>query len=126
MSAITEEIVRRILALESVVEESGAGEIAGIFSAIRSVSSSPYNLTDEDGTVFVDASGGAITVNLPAAGTRGDRIYIVKRVNAGGANVTVAAAGADTIDDGVTGSVTIVTNTALRLQSDGASIWYLI
>lgn len=58
---------------------------------------SPYTATEDDIYIDADASGGAITVNLPV-GIEG-RLYNVKNSSSSGSNiVTVVPNGAETID----------------------------
>jgi hypothetical protein len=72
------------------------------FFHIKTITSadSPYTVGAYDYALRVDASGGAVTVNLPAivsAGNQG-RQLVIKAVSVAGGNVTIARAGSDTID----------------------------
>ena len=61
------------------------------------VADSPYTVTEDDIYIDADASGGSITVNLPA-GIEG-RIYNVKNSSGSGSNtVTVVPDGTETVD----------------------------
>ncbi len=84
-----------------------------------------YTILETDSTVVADATGAAFAVTLPtAAGIRKGREYLVKRLNAGANNVTVTAAGAETIDGAAT--VALVAQYAfLRVQSDGSN-WHKV
>jgi len=83
---------------------------------------SPYTATDSDLTIIADTSGGAITVNLPSAVTRPNRVYIIKRV--GASLLTITASGAQTVD----GSNSMTINQsyqAATIHSDGAN-WHIV
>jgi len=61
------------------------------------VADSPYTVTEDDIYIDADASGGSITVNLPA-GIEG-RIINVKNSSSSGSNiVTVVPDGTETVD----------------------------
>lgn len=62
---------------------------------------------DSDETMLVDTTSGAVTVTLPTASTVRGREFTVVKTNAGANNVTIAAAGSDTIN----GAATYVFNT---------------
>ena len=51
----------------------------------------------EEGLLICDATGGAITVNLPPVSYKDGHVLVFKRINAG-AGVTIAADGTETID----------------------------
>lgn len=69
------------------------------------------NLTLSDGLMLVDATGGAVTVTLPALPASGGLVFRVKKVDSSGSAVTVSAT--EDIDGG---SVT------LSAQYDGVTI----
>lgn len=59
---------------------------------------SPYTAADKT-NIMIDATAGAIVVNLPAiSGLSGNREYVVKKIDSSANTVTVTASGADTID----------------------------
>lgn len=90
---------------------------------ITSVSSNT-TLTAADGTVIVDATGGAVTINLPDASTVEGIIYVIKKVDASANNVTIDGNGSQTID----GSLTKATNVqykSFQIQALGSS-WYIL
>ena len=84
-------------------------------------SNSPYTVTgSQNGTLFaVDASGGAVTVNLPAISGLGSTVSVgIKKTDTGANNVTVTPNGSDEIDE-AGGSITIgVTNSGRVFLSD--------
>ena len=82
-----------------------------------------FNLTKE--TVYLGTAGaGGITGTLPLAANNLGKTYFVKKIDAAAGTITVARAGADTIDGAVSA---VVTNRwdVIGLFSDGAN-WYLI
>jgi hypothetical protein len=79
-------------------------------------------LGQTDWTNVVDASAAARTVTLPAAtACLVGKTYVVKCKTGSANNVTIAAAGADTID----GSATLVLTAGQSawLICDGVSLW---
>ena len=93
------------------------------FRTIRRVSASEA-LSKSDYTVLVNAVGGAVTVTLPAASSVNGQTYIIKKIDASGNAVTIAAAGSETID----GAATKATTTqwaSYSIQSDGTG-WFII
>lgn len=80
-------------------------------------------LLETDRIILGDAGGGAVTLTLPVALGRRRRMT-VKRLNAG-ANVTVAAAGTDTID-GAASVVLTAQWQVLDLIADGISAWFVL
>jgi hypothetical protein len=85
---------------------------------------SPVTVTTADTVLLCDATGGAITVNLPAAAGADGMVLTVKRINSGANAVTLDGSGAETID----GAATL----ALGTQYHSATIacngiaWYVI
>lgn len=86
----------------------------------RDVSSGPVTLDGEDCFVSVDATSGAITVNLPTASGIEGRVYIVKKRDASGNAVTVDPSGAETIDGASTKTLASQWDT-VRIISDGTN-----
>ena len=85
--------------------------------------SATYSIKDTDGLVMADATGGAFTATLPTAvGKKGKR-YTVKRMNAGGNNVTAGTTGSETIDGAATSALTAQYE-SVTVVSDGSN--YLI
>ena len=78
-------------------------------------------LTDLQHTILVDASGGNITITLPAPTT--GKVYIIKKID-NTANTVTIDAGTQTID-GVNTKTLSAQYEVLRIQSDGNN-WYVI
>lgn len=71
-------------------------------------------------TVRVDASGGAVTINLPTAASSTGRVYVIKKIDATANAVTIDGDGAETID----GAATVSTTTqyvSYMIQSNATS-----
>ncbi|HSE60678.1 MAG TPA: right-handed parallel beta-helix repeat-containing protein [Candidatus Saccharimonadales bacterium] len=86
---------------------------------------SAYTVAQEIDVVTADATSAAFTVTLPAANVLNGRRVTVVRRNSGANNVTVAAAGSDTINGSATFSLTTQFQFA-TFVSDGTSAWYTI
>jgi hypothetical protein len=95
-----------------------AGSIA---KAIASVSTNT-TLDATHHTVLVDASGGARTITLPAAANASGRVYVIKKIDSSGNNVTIDADSSETIDDATTQIIGIQFE-SLTIQSDGTEWW---
>jgi hypothetical protein len=82
-----------------------------------------YTITLDDETITADATGGAFTVTLPTAvGNR--RVYVIKRINAGGNAVTVGTTSSQTIDGATTFALSAQWK-YVTVQSDQAN-WIII
>jgi hypothetical protein len=86
---------------------------------------SPYTVVSTDNVIMCSTSGGAITINLPAASGQNERTIRIKdKGNAATNNITIDANGSETID----GALTKVINTnygSVTLYCDGTS-WFLL
>lgn len=74
--------------------------------------------------VMVDATGGAVTVTLPAAAANKHRSYIVKKIDVSANAVTVDGNGAETIDDSATYSLASQYD-KVQILSDGTEWWVI-
>ena len=97
--------------------------VPGVFQ--KTNADSPYTvLTDDDGRFLdADASGGAITVNLPAAATAKNGFYItIKKTDSSANGVTIDGDGSETIDGDTT---KVLTNQyqVITVVSDGSE-WF--
>lgn len=90
------------------------------------IADSPYTVSSLDQIIECDTSGGAITVNLPPAISNDGRSIIVVDLsgNAGVANITVDADGADLIN-GAANTVISTNYGAVTVVSDGTG-WSII
>jgi hypothetical protein len=86
--------------------------------------SANYTLIVSDGTIGVDASGGAITITLLSAVGIAGNSYNIKALDVSGGNITIATTSSQTID----GALTQTLNTQwdnITVQSTGAN-WIII
>lgn len=83
-----------------------------------------YTVTLEDSTIWVDASGGVITITLPTAVGIGGKIINIVKVDSSSNALTIDADGTETINGELT-AVTAIQYTSLTLQSNNAN-WIII
>lgn len=85
---------------------SGTSKVNSFTTAI-SLKSANYTATIDDYTILVDASGGAVTITLPAgSGIVPGRIYVIVKTDSSGNAVIIDPAGADTINGASSISIT--------------------
>ena len=85
-----------------------------------------YTTLNTDGSVLVDASGGARTITLESAGScPNNRIQIIVKVDSSANAVTVAAGGSDTIN-GVATFVLTAQYSSVTLMTDGSASWFVV
>lgn len=82
------------------------------------------DLTNLDAAAFVDASSGAVTVNLPGAATVPGRVYYIKKIDASANLVTIDPNSTETIDGELTQRLAYQ-HAAVALVSDGTN-WYIV
>lgn len=73
----------------------------GLYVNVRSVSASG-NVASNDYAILVNASGGAVTMTLPAAASSTGQVVNVKKTDASANSVTLDGNGAETIDGAAT------------------------
>ena len=89
------------------------------FNDIKTVTGT-INLSNIYSTVLADASGGAVVLNLPAAATYSEIVFIIKAIDVSN-TITITPSGVETID-GTAGSITLTTlNESVHLQSTGST-----
>lgn len=106
----------RITALE-------AGGVGAIYGKARSISTTG-SVAADDYALFVDASGGAVTVNLPAVASNSGRVINVKKVDSSGNAVTLDGNASETID----GATTLAISTQYQsytVHCDGSAWWII-
>ncbi len=94
------------------------------FGAAIVTKTSTYTATANDFTILCDATGGAITINLPAASGCARRIYNIKKIDSSGNGVTIDGNASETIDGSTTKSTT-TQYTNFQIQCDGSN-WYIL
>ncbi len=85
---------------------------------------STYTATSSDSTILCDGTSAGFTVSLPAAASNVGLSLNIKKINANGNVITIDGNGSETIDGSLTAQIS-VTNTCLRMQSDGSN-WYIL
>lgn len=102
--ATREDLRRMSLTLNELVKRAnGAVNTVQILSVSPNITGD-ITLTDEYSVIPVDASGGNITVTLPAAGSGIGTVYYIKKIDSSSNTVTIDANASETID-GVTTKV---------------------
>lgn len=97
------------------VTAPGSGYVTRSITATGSVNSTDY-------LILANATGGAITVNLPAVASSAGRGLVVKKTDASGNAVTLDGSGAETIDGAATQAITAQYD-ALMVVCDGSAWW---
>jgi len=125
-------VAPRVLTGSDIATNSVAGSNLAIGSVpgFSSVTSGTTALgVTHVGLIKVDATGGNVILNLPAANLQTNPVlrYMFRRTDSTANSVTINRAGSDTIKFGVTSvtSFTLATNgDGLILMADGTSAWY--
>ena len=86
--------------------------------------SGTYSVLQGGTVILADSTGGAFSVNLPAAADNLDRVIVVKRMNAGANTITIDPNGSETIDGVATHPLTTQYDT-IMIISDGSN-WSII
>lgn len=95
------------------------------FGNVTSISSGPYTVLAGDSVILVDASSGAITVNLPTASGINGKEYIIKKTDSDFTNaVTVDGNGSETIDGDTTFNLVTYAD-RIRIVSNGTN-WHVL
>ena len=93
-----------------------------------SLQSTGYSILATDNEIGANNAGGAVSFTLPAANAvnAGQRIRVSDKLgNAGTNNITIARAGADTINGATTSQVISSNFGAIQFISDGVSNWFV-
>lgn len=83
-----------------------------------------YTLVIKDRGVFVDASGGAVTITLPTAASAKNVQYFIKKIDSSVNAVTVDGNGSETIDDSTTQVISSQYD-SIEIYSDGTEWWII-
>lgn len=83
-----------------------------------------YTATANDFCILVNATGGATTINLPAAATVSGYIYVVKKTDSSANLVTIDANASETIDGALT-RILSYPYASVTIQSNGTN-WFVI
>ena len=114
------ELARLALENRIAVYLQGGGATRGAFRSVTTTGT----VVSGDYLLLCDATGGAITMTLPAAALVPGRIYAFKRINAGANAVTVDGYGAETIDGAATHVLTPQW-TSLLIMTNGVA-WFIL
>jgi hypothetical protein len=98
--------------------------LTGIASSIRTESTSPVVLTDQDHIVLLDANATPIQVDLPPAAAHVGGQYFIKKVDASSNNVTIQPNGLELVD-GASSDVLTTQYQSSTIVSDGSG-WFKI
>lgn len=115
---------------EEILQATRSSDVSPIFSGIhlksitKAFADTPYAVVAADYTILVNAVGGAVVVDLPAA-TGSGRILNVKKIDASANTVTIDGNGAETID-GVATYVISAQWVNITIQDGAAGLWYIL
>ncbi len=87
-------------------------------------SDSPYTALATDELILCNATGGAITVNLPAAASSSGKTFTIKKTDSGTNAVTIDGNASETIDGGTTYAISTQYE-AVTIVCDGSN-WFII
>ena len=111
----------------SVIDTNGQILITeNILDNLKTISGSdtPYTALVTDRTILCDASGKALTVNLPAAANVNKQVFNIKKTDATANTITVDGNSTETID-GATTYVITTQYESITIQCDGSN-WHII
>jgi hypothetical protein len=108
---------------QTLTNKTLSAPLANGLRAAARTSAATTSATAADYLILGDASGGAITINLPAVASNVGMILVVKKIDGTGNAVTLDGNGAEAIDGVGTLAITTV-NQAVTIQSNG-SAWYI-
>lgn len=84
-----------------------------------------YTATDDDETIACDASGGAITINLPAAATtRAGKVYVIKKTDSS-VNAVIVDGNSSELVDLDTTQILFTQNAFIAIQNTGSG-WIIV
>jgi len=90
------------------------------------VANSPYSLTDVNDVLLVDASGGAVTVNLHNVTTAKQKVYYIKKIDSSANLVTLDASGTQTIDGALTQTTFIQYTSFSIVPKNAGTEWSIV
>lgn len=98
--------------------------VGGSFALPITTVTTTTTLDATHGTVVVNNTGGAATINLPTAVGISGRIYVIKKISGAALNVTIDGAGAELIDGAATKTLTLQYSSMI-IQSDNVG-WQIL
>lgn len=87
---------------------------------------SPYSLSDTNDVLLVDASGGAVTVNLHTAATAKQKPYYIKKIDSSVNAMTLDGSGAQVIDGAATQVTTVQYVAYAIVPNNTTSAWSIV
>ncbi|HEX7866528.1 MAG TPA: hypothetical protein VF555_16350 [Variovorax sp.] len=92
----------------------------------KTITAGATNLTpNEVGTVLIDASGGSVSLTLPAATAAPFLFYHFRRIDTTANSVTINRSGTDIVDLGLVTSFTMIPGEIVKLRSNGVNAWIM-
>jgi hypothetical protein len=88
----------------------------------KTFANSPYTVAATDEVILVNASGGAVTVNLPAAASFSGRVLAIKKTDSSANVVTIDGNASETIEGALTRKLTFQYD-RIQIASDGTN-WF--
>jgi len=108
-----------------LVDGSGNAQFGGgLQPPATTIATTPITVTAANSSIYVDATGGAATVNLPTAVGNTGKIFTIAKIDSGTNTVTIDPNGSETIN-GATTAILSVQFDNITIQSDGAN-WRII
>jgi len=103
-----------------------SGSLLNTGNSTKTDSGSPHTLSTTEHLVLIDASGGAVTINLPDSATYpGRQIYFKVTTDPSGNTITLQRQGSDNIDGATTSTALDTQYEAISVISDGGGNWYI-
>lgn len=132
MNEVQGELVNLIEATGIVLSKGTATQLrdavkrvfGGYVTSVAAAQSPKTLSAGEAGLVLVDASAGAVVINLPSASALAGLRYCIVRVDSSTNAVTVNRDGTDTIFSGATSFTVTGLRDTRTVISDGVSVWY--
>lgn len=109
----------------AIVELTKKLKIGGALSRpSRTITTNQTATIETDSVILCDATGGAITVTLPAAASSTGYQFDIKKIDASANAITIDGNGAETIDDAATATITTQYEN-VTVYCDGTEWWIL-
>jgi hypothetical protein len=108
-----------------VIDANGNIKVVGQLRTFATAAiSANYPVVATDSFLFVNSSGGNITITLPTPSTVTGQVFTIKKIDNTGFTVTVVSTGGELID-GAASQIISAQYVSLSVISNG-SIWYII
>lgn len=112
---------------EDGIVRTGTGQTAiikGLSLNVRTVTNANYTLTRVDDIVLFSTGGTNRTATLPASATVLNKVYHIKKIDAGAGKIIIDGDGSETIDGDLTPEITARFE-SFMLVNDGSN-WHVI